>query len=67
MAPRRAAVPEESVPPPSRPQSPPVMDDVEEVSHTSPNSIAIDQTLSFPDTFLRQHRRAPTTGVVIAP
>ncbi|KAF8415049.1 putative DMC1 protein [Boletus edulis BED1] len=31
MAPRRAtAVPEESVPPPSRPSSPPVMDDIEE-------------------------------------
>ncbi|KAH0837992.1 Rad51-domain-containing protein [Lanmaoa asiatica] len=30
MAPRRATVPEESMPPPSRPPSPPVMDDIEE-------------------------------------
>ncbi|KAN0100284.1 meiotic recombination protein dmc1 [Tylopilus felleus] len=30
MAPRRTIVPEESVPPPSRPSSPPMMDDIEE-------------------------------------
>ncbi|KAI9570227.1 Rad51-domain-containing protein [Boletus coccyginus] len=30
MAPRRATVPEESMPPPSRPSSPPVMNDIEE-------------------------------------
>ena len=41
MAPRRTIVPEESVPPPSRPSSPPMMDDIEEVSYQRPNSFAI--------------------------
>lgn len=65
MAPRRSTVPEESVPPPSRPPSPPTMDDIEEVSYQSPNYIAID--LTFPDAFLRQRRRAPTTGMIMPP
>jgi len=64
MAPRRATVPEESMPPPSRPSSPPVMDDIEEVGYQSPNFVAEPDTSSL-DSLLRQRRRAPTTGVII--
>lgn len=65
MAPRRATVPEESMPPPSRPSSPPVMNDIEEVSYHIPNFVAIDRTPVFLDSLLRQRRRTPTTGVII--
>ena len=67
MPPRRATVREESMPPASRPSSPQVMDDIEEVSHQTPNSVATDWALIFPDALLRQRRRAPTTGVIIPP
>ena len=51
MPPRRATVPEESVPPPSRQPSPPVIDDIEEVSYPS-SHFFINRTLTFSDAFL---------------